>query len=169
MAPYREIEMEKFFPSLKMTLRGTLTDQVYKNKLKGELLVKINERERWLEDVLGHPFNQGSPIQMQRLFYTDFKVRPVISRKTRRPTCDDEALEEIARRQPLLRPLVEVIQEIRSLNIFYNNYAEAVLDKDGRMRATFHFIPESFRFSCSKNAFDTGINMQTISKGNEDD
>lgn len=164
-----KFEMRKFKPSIKMSLLGVRANLEYKNRLIGILLKDIKERMDWLEQVLGHPINPKSSPQMIALFYTDFKIKPIINRTTQKPTVDDDALEVIIRREPLLRPLIECIQEIRSLGIFTSNYAMMELDPDNRIRCTFHFIPETFRFSSSKSPWNTGANLQTIPKGSEED
>ncbi len=168
-----EFLMELFHPVLKMMLRGTRIDTTYKNRLKGELLREITFRTTWMEEILGHPFNPdstGKTGDMQKLFYDDFQVKPVIHRKTKARTLDDDALKTIRKRQPLLTPLLETIEEYRSLRVFKSLYAEARLDEDDRIRTSFNISgTETYRFSSSKNVFGTGANLENISAGREDD
>ena len=168
-----EFLMELFHPVLKMMLRGTKIDTKYKNRLKGELLREITSRTTWMEEVLGHPFNPdstGKTGDMQKLFYDDFQVKPVFNRKTKARTLDDDALKTVKKRQPLLTPLLETIEEYRSLRVFKSLYAEARLDEDDRIRTSFNISgTETYRFSSSKNVFGTGANLENISAGREDD
>lgn len=134
-------------------------------------LLEEEERSRlhWIEDVVGHPLNPKSPKKMQEFFYGDLKIRPVISRKTGNPTCDDEALDKIALREPLVRPIVRRISEIRSLGVFRSTFVDATLDHDGRMRTAYNVAgPETFRLNSATNAFGSGANLQNIPVGGED-
>lgn len=168
-----EFLLSLFHPVLKMMLRGTRIDLAYKNRLKGELLQEIVVRTNWMEEALGHPFNPdstGANGDMQRLFYDDFGVAPIFNRKTKSRTLDDEALKKVKSRNPLLGPLIETIEEYRSLRVFKTNYAEARLDEDDRIRSSFNITgTETYRFSSSKNAFGTGANLQNVSAGREEE
>ena len=93
-----------------------------------------------------------------------------LAKKTFRPTTNDEALEKIATREPLLRPMTKIIREMRSIGVFISNFIKAQLDPDGRMRCSFNPAgTETYRFSSSTSAFDTGTNLQTIPEGDEDE
>lgn len=168
-----EFLLSLFHPVLKMMLRGVKVDLEYKNRLKGELLQEIVIRANWFEEVLGHPLNPdstGANGDMQKLFYDDFGVAPIFNRKTKSRTLDDEALKKVRSRDPLLGPLIETIEEYRSLRVFKSLYAEARLDEDERIRTSFNITgAETYRFSTSKNVFGTGANLQNISAGKEEE
>ena len=161
-----EFQQSLFFPVLRTMVRGVRADKEKRNEYRELLEAEIKSREDWMTDLLGHPLNIQSPKQMQTLFYGDFKQKPIFDRKTKRITCNDEALRAIAWREPLLRTLVKVIQELRSLNVFLSTFVMAPLDIDGRIRCSFNICgTETYRFSSSKNAFGSGMNMQNIPKG----
>lgn len=168
-----EFLLSLYHPILKMMLRGVAIDTKYKNRLKGELLRAIVTRTTWMEEVLGHEFNPnstGKTGDMQRLFYDDFQVPPILNRKTKARTLDDDALKKVIGKNPLLRPLVESIEEVRSLGKFKATYAEAKLDEDERIRCSFNITgAETYRLSSSKSIFGTGANLQTISAGREEE
>jgi uracil-DNA glycosylase family 4 len=86
-----------FYPVLDMMLTGISVDQPKRGLFHKELEVAITKKNAYLAQVLGHPLNPRSAPQMQRLFYTDFKQTPIISRKTGAPTLDEYS------RLPLLR------------------------------------------------------------------
>jgi len=164
-----EFQMALFNPVLKMMLRGIRTDTVRRGELERQLAEAAKERREWFKKVLGHSLNPRSTPQMRTLFYTDFKMQPILDKKTKKPTLNDTALETIARRQPLLRPLVEKIQESRSIRVFKSNFVDAPLDEDNRLRSSINIAgTETFRFSASKDSFGFGANLQTIPKGTED-
>ena len=163
-----------FWAVLTSMLRGVRVDQAARSRFAMELQTEISKREQYFIDVLGHPLNPRSSPQMQKLFYEDFN-QPVILKRGKpgqpsRPTLDDEALEKIGAREPLLRPLLRRIAEYRSLGVFLSTFVSAALDVDGRMRCSFNICgAETYRFSSSENAFGSGTNLQNIPKGGDDD
>lgn len=167
-----KFQMKIFKIAVKMMLRGVRIDREAKAALTPLLDNYEQTRKEWLSRVLKRDFNCRSPKQMVGLFYTEMGLKPILKRTDNgyRPTCDDEALNKIKRREPLLRPLVETIQELRSIGVFRTNYAEMSLGPDGRMRSSINLAgTETYRFSMSEDAFGFGGNLQTIPKGTEDD
>ena len=165
-----EFQQGKLAPLLlKAMFRGVRCDVSSKAALSHELMDEITQRESWLTAVLGHPLNIQSPKQMQEFFYDDLKFKPVISRKTHTATLDDAALISIAKKEPLVQPLVNKIQELRSLKVFRSTFVEARLDRDQRLRSSYNITgTETFRLSSSENAFGSGLNFQNIPSGSED-
>lgn len=166
-------QQEFFWPVLQCMQRGIAVDKRLRLKFRDELMEEIADREQYFLDVLGHPLNPKSPLQMCKLFYEDLQQKPIYSRATKTSpshlTCNDEALQAIALREPLLRPLIQRIAEYRSLGVFLSTFVNAPLDVDGRMRTSYNICgTETFRFSSSENAFGSGTNLQNIPKGGDD-
>lgn len=165
--PY-EFQRKQFLPVLRMMLRGVLINQKQKNDLAKKLFEAMYEREKWMKDVLGFVLNPRSPKQMQGFFYEELGLPVQKQRKSGRPTCDDEALKVLAKKEPLVRPLIQVIQEYRSIGVFLSTFVKAELSFDGRARSSYNIAgPETFRWSSSKDAFGNGLNLQNIPKGTE--
>lgn len=165
-----DFQQKLFWPVLRTMNRGLRVDEVRKAQFAEELQKEITARAEWFEAVLGYPLNPRSTPQMKALFYEDLQQKPIINRKTKALTCDDEALNKIAERQPLLRPLVKKILEYRSLGVFYSTFIMAKADIDGRMRCSFKITgTETYRFASSENAFGSGLNLQNIPKGGAED
>ena len=159
-----------FWPVLDSMNRGLRVDTSRRGNFAFTLQEEIAKREQWLIDTLGEPLNIKSPLQMKRMFYETLGQKPILSRKTGTVTCDDEALRKIAEREPLLLPVTKKIAELRSLGVFLSTFVNAPLDTDGRMRCSFNIGgTETYRFSSSKNAFGSGLNLQNIPKGGGDD
>jgi hypothetical protein len=85
-------------------------------------------------------------------------------------TCDDEALQTIAKREPLLKPIVNAIADVRTLQVFISTFIQAHR-RSGWSNAEFiqHWgsdtgksAPYTYRLSSSKNAFGGGCNFQNI-------
>ena len=169
-------QQDLFWPVLRAMQLGVRVS----NERRGEMAMAIQEelshREAFLFNILGHSINPASPKQMQTLFYEDLNQAPILKRvniqgrQVLRPTCDDEALQKLSAREPLLRPLTNAILDIRTLHKFLNDFVMMPLDADERMRCSFNIAgdaggksaPYSYRLSSSKNAFGSGGNLQTI-------
>lgn len=165
-----DFQQRLFWPVLDSMNRGLRVDTSRRGDFAFTLQEEIATREQWLIDTLGEPLNIKSPLQMKRMFYETLGQKPVLSRKTGGVTCDDEALRKIAEREPLLLPVTKKIAELRSLGVFLSTFVNAPLDTDGRMRCSFNIGgTETYRFSSSKNAFGSGLNLQNIPKGGGDD
>jgi len=162
-------QMHLWRPVLRMMLRGIRIDQLLKGKIAGDLLQAIDSRQRNLDYIVGYPLNVQSPKQMANLFYEQLGCKLVRNRKTKQPTCDEDALLLFAEREPLFRPVVELCIDLRSLGVMMSNVIQAPLDADGRLRCSFNpAATEVYRFNSSKNAFGGGTNMQNWTKGDEE-
>lgn len=165
-------QQELFHAVLQTMLRGVLVDKAARSAFAAELQEEMAKREQYFINVLGHPMNPRSSAQMINLFYNDLQQRPIMSRATKHSpshlTCDDDALELLKVREPILRPLINNIGEYRSIGVFLSTFVLAPLDADGRMRCSFNICgTETYRFSSSKNAYGSGTNLQNIPKGVE--
>lgn len=161
-----DFQQRMFWPVLHAMQRGTRLDPELRADFARRLEEALREREAFLEEVLGHPLNPRSPKQMTLLFYGDLAQKPYLNRKTGRPSLDDEALQKVANREPLLRPLVDAILEYRSISVFLGTFVNARASWDGRMRTSYNIAgTETLRLSSSTDAFGSGMNLQNIPKG----
>lgn len=150
-------QQELFWPVLQAMNRGVRVDTKARNEMAMELQEELDKREAYFISILGHSLNPRSPQQMMKLFYDDLKLPIQIKRGTGRPTLDDEALNKLGAREPLVRPFLKKIAEHRSLGVFLSTFVKAPLDEDGRMRCSFNICgAETYRFSSSENAFGSG-------------
>lgn len=176
LAKVEQYQQALFWPVLKAMIKGVRVRQEVRNQMALDIQEELSHREAFLFQVLGHGLNPASPKQMQALFYEDLRQRPILKRvivdgrTAMRPTCDDEALNQLAAREPLLKPICNAIADIRTLHKFLNDFVLMSLDSDDRMRCSFNIAgdaggksaPYSYRLSSSKNAFGSGGNLQTI-------
>jgi len=157
-----------FHPVLQTMIRGVRIDKKGRGAMAMELMEAMTAREQYFLNVLGHTLNPRSPKQMQGLFYEDLKLPVIRKRKTGNPTLDDDALDKLAKKEPIVRPLIKAIREYRSLGVFLSTFVEAPLDHDDRMRCSYNLCgTETLRLSSSENAFGSGTNLQNIPKGVE--
>lgn len=175
------LQMQQYEVNLNMMIRGLRIDLKARRDLSGELALLIIARCEWLEKIIPQSVFPRkpkkspwytSPMQQAELFYDVLGVQEVKGkgkRKAKGRTCDDDALTIIGNREPCLRPIIQTIQELRSLRIFKKNFVEAALDPDNKLRCTIDPTgARTFRNSCYENAFRRGANLQTIPKGTEE-
>jgi hypothetical protein len=127
----------------------------------------VREIQAWIDEAVGHPLDtrsNGVNGQMQRLFYQDFQFPKVLHRKTKQPTLNDAALESFKKKKPVLRPLIERIQALRTLELYKANFLDLRLTKaDRRLRSAINVAgPETYRFSMNINALGEGTNLQNL-------
>jgi DNA polymerase I-like protein with 3'-5' exonuclease and polymerase domains len=168
MQAQQDFQQLLFWPVLETMNRGIRIDNQRKGSLALELMDQIEARRRWLFQVLDYELNPKSSPQMQTLFYEELQCKPIINKKTKSVTCNDEALQMLSEKEPLLLPLVQNISDIRSLGVFLSTFISAPVDVDQRMRCSFNISgTETYRFSSSQNAFGSGMNLQNIPKGGD--
>lgn len=167
-------QQKMLFPVLKAMLRGVRIDTAKRNELLLECQEELQKREQFLVNVLGHSLNPRSPDQMKKLFYEDLKLPIQMTRAKKgqpsRPTLDDDALQKLGRIEPLVRPILNCIADIRTLGVFISNFLTTSLDVDGRMRCAYNIggsesgksAPKTYRLSSSESAFGSGGNLQNI-------
>lgn len=107
-----------------------------------------------------------SPQKQKTLFYDTLGIKPIINKKTGKPTFSKESLPILVKREPLLRQVADRITFRRSVGVFHNTFAEMPADDDGRMRCSYNLTgTDTFRLSSSENIFGNGGNMQNVPAG----
>lgn len=150
----------------RMIYKGVRIDLKKRAEFDHKIQGMIKEREDKLEYILGYLPNIKSPAQMAVLFYEDLGMKVQKSKKTGSTSTDDEALTKIAAKEPLVKPIVQMITELRSLYVFLNTFIRARLSDDGRLRTTFKVGGTvTYRFASSEDAFGNGANLQNIPDG----
>lgn len=171
--PHFDFQQSLFFPVLRMMNRGIRLDTSLRGTwdvvteigtgLKGELVRAAIDRQKTLEYLVGHELNPKSPKQLVDFFYTDLGIPGIKNLLTDGLTTNSPAIALIAEREPLLKPICQLIVELRSIGVFLSTFIDANLDSDGRMRCSFSIAgPTTYRFSSSENAFGSGMNLQNI-------
>lgn len=163
--------------AFKMMLRGVDVSMPFKQQLYKDCALAINQRKEFLIDVLGFdifgPKGGVSPPKMKMLCYQLFqlpaKYRIDPATKQRRLSCDKDAIDEwLMTCDPIFRPILKMIKDVRSLSVFKGTFAGAPLDWDQRFRCSNNVDgPHTFRWSTSEDAFGFGTNLQNIPKGDE--
>lgn len=170
------VQQALFWPVLRAMNRGIRVIDQQRDALAADIQTELDAREKFLYDILCHTINVSSPKQMYCLFYEDLKQKMVMKKTmadgkmVMRPSVDDESLNTIKTREPLLTPVCNAIADIRTLSKWRKDFVLMRKDSDGRMRCSFNIAgdaggksaPYSYRLSSSANAFGSGGNLQTI-------
>lgn len=154
--------------ALIMMHRGVRVNKELKNALFMELqyvVEKMRYEAEWFATRELWADKGPSNKKIHDFFYREMRMPVVIDRKTKLPTCNDDALKGFAKSFPMLRPVVERINMFRS----YSTAISACLSKvdaDGRWRCSYNVAgTETFRFSSSENPLDSGLNLQNLTGG----
>ncbi len=173
LEPQAEFQMKLHDLVFPLHQTGVKIDLRLREELQNRTIEEMLEREYWLEKAVGKNVDSKSPKpwhrssqQIMALFYKVFNIPPVFSKKKPpRPTADDDALKALWDREPLVRPLVRRLAELRSLRVMKSNVLDAKL-VGGRMLPNY-IVPGTgtFRFASQKNGYDEGTNVQNITEG----
>jgi DNA polymerase len=163
-----DFEMRLFGPVLRMMFRGIRYDRAAAARAHATLIAAQRDCKSWLDTATATNFNPDSTPQMRALFYHDLALPQLFNRSTHAPTLDDAALDTIARRTPLLRPLVSQIQNYRTADTLRASLAHRISD-DERLRCAINVaFVETMRFSTNETAFGEGSNLQNIKRPDND-
>jgi DNA polymerase I-like protein with 3'-5' exonuclease and polymerase domains/uracil-DNA glycosylase len=169
-------QLSLFHPVLDMMVRGVRVDSQQRAALRKRIGDRKAVLEKFFREIVGDRVGSGpktsewfrSPQQMIKLFYGEMGIKPILNRKTQKPTVDEEALVKIAAQKPGLTLLCEYLAEYSSLDTFSSTFLEAKVDEDGRMRCSYNVSgTETFRFSSSQNVFGSGLNLQNIPRSSD--
>ena len=171
-----DFQQSLFWPVLRTMIRGVRYDVENSGRVIKELRQAKEEVQAWLDDIAGHPLNVASSKQMQEFFYEDLGMDEIRKRKTGAVSLDAEALEKLAAKEPILIPILNKVEELRSINMFLSTFLgqkkgkwiSTLLDYDERIRCSYNTSgTKTFRFTSSESAFGHGMGLQCIPKGDE--
>lgn len=157
-----------------MTWRGILFDEARRESFLRETLALLERKEGLARRIWDNDGWWRSSLQVRHLFYDILGLAPVVHKKTGRPTVSKASYGDLRKRAPnWLAPTVDFIlqllEEIRSLQVFISSFLEKTTDFDGRIRCFFDIAgTETFRLSSSRHPFGSGGNLQNIPTGTED-
>ncbi len=135
---YEEIEIPLIPVLSSIERNGVFIDAGLLKRQSGELAKRLQEIEQQAHEVAGHPFNLGSPKQLQQILFEELGL-PVI-RKTPKgqPSTAEDVLQELA----LSYELPQLILEHRSLAKLKSTYTdklpELINPQTGRVHTSYH-------------------------------
>lgn len=157
-------------------LRGVRWNDDKRIAFKLELESVKAQYELWFEAMIpndsitfgGKSQWWNSPLRLAHLLYQQLGIQPVIDKKTKRPTTSNQsnALAIIGKREPLLKRVMDVLDDYRSINQFLSLYLQDNKSSDGYMRTSYSLAgTDTFRLASRKDAFGLGLNFQNLTKG----
>jgi len=122
----------------RMEETGVLVDGRLLRALSGEFAGKMASLEQAAHTEAGHPFNIGSPKQLQEVLFNELKLPVTQYTPTKQPSTNEDALAELAE----LHRLPKLILEHRSLSKLKSTYTdklpELVCARTGRIHTSYH-------------------------------
>jgi DNA polymerase-1 len=119
----------------RMEVAGVLIDRDALRGMSEQFAEQLAGLEEQITEVVGHPFNIGSPRQLETVLFDELKLPSTKRTKTARST-DASVLEELREQHPV----VGMILEHRQLAKLKSTYADALpglVDADGRLHTTY--------------------------------
>ena len=135
---YSEIEQPLVAVLKRMEEHGVLVDAKLLSKLSTEFAEKMASVEAEAHAVAGHPFNLGSPKQLQEVLFGELNL-PII-RKTPKgqPSTAEDVLAELAPDYPL----PQLVLDYRSLSKLKSTYTDKlplqIYARTGRIHTSYH-------------------------------
>ena len=159
-----------------MMKRGIAINHPYLKAMSSELTTIAYQLEELLlssmpEDLRyatsGTPWF-SSPAQQKIIFYDVLGLKPILHKKTKKPTLDASALPQLKEQQAWLSTVFTYLENLRSISVFRSHFLDVKLSFDKRFRCNFNVGgTETFRWSSSANGFGEGTNGQNIPKGDD--
>lgn len=171
------VEKAVMAPAMYAMTRGILVDQ----EIMAELRTKFEAENKAYEAVLDFitrglkmgVINIASPQQKIWLFEClgakiPHKYDPKVGKS--RPTTDRDALEKIAKTDPELTPICNIIMAWQNRNKMLGVLQPELIDYDGRMRTGYKVASTvTDRWSSGKNCLWTGMNMQNVKRDEDEE
>ncbi len=132
---YEDVELPLVEVLASMEEVGIKVDVEYLKRLEEEIDRRIEEYEREIYTLAGHPFNLNSPKQLAKVLFEELGLPPIKRTKTGYST-DVEVLTTLAERHPL----PALILQYRELFKVKSTYVQGLLKyvgEDGRIHPTF--------------------------------
>ena len=132
----RDVELPLARVLGRMEERGVLVDTARLKALSNRVGADIARLEKACHDLVGKPFNVGSPRQLETILFDELKL-PVLKRtKTGRST-DAEVLEELAEKHALPAKILEV-RTLAKLQGTYLDTLPTLVDKGSRIHTSYN-------------------------------
>ena len=164
---------------LKPVLKGIRFNKELQARMLVEAQTLEARYEAWFQymipdEMIGLRSSTGKPLapwwkysrKLSHFLYKEMQIPPIVDRKTKRFTTGGDAPKQVGQLEPLLKLVMEKLDEYRSIEQFISLYLTAEVSADGRCRTQYGLAgTDTFRLNSKKDAFDKGMNLQNITKG----
>ncbi|MGV6816768.1 MAG: DNA polymerase I [Thiotrichales bacterium] len=135
---YQTIEIPLVSVLSHMERNGVYVDAKRLKKQSAELAARMAEVEALAHEAAGHPFNLGSPKQLQTILFEELGLPVVRKTPKGQPSTAEDVLQELA----LSYDLPKLILEHRSLSKLKSTYTDKlptqINPKTGRVHTSYH-------------------------------
>lgn len=133
---FREIEMPTAIVLAHMERNGVAVDTAVLTELSKEYAVELKEIEKDIFDTVGAPFNLNSPKQLSEILFNKLGL-PVIQKTKTGYSTDVSVLQKLAPMHPVPALIVRY-RELTKLKSTYVDVLPSLIEKDGRVHASFN-------------------------------
>jgi len=153
-------------PAMTMQLRGMRVNQAARKEVLGMLKKEAKGEQHEVNKSFEFLYKKSvapSTQQVQKFLYETVGI-PIHKNKKGIKSADKDVLRRIAKKYPKVKAFCHLILSLRDKQKQIEEY-EKGLSPDGRMRSCWNAgATETGRWSCSKDVYNTGTNMQNQDK-----
>lgn len=164
---------------LKPVLKGIRFNKTLQQKMLVEAEKVAQQYEDWFQYMIPDELCvmrsvTGKPLapwwrnskKLSHFLYKELGVQPVIDKKTKSYTTGGDAPKQVGQSEPILKLVMQKLDEYRSIEQFISLYLTAEVSSDGNVRTQYGLAgTDTFRLNSRKDAFDQGMNLQNVTKG----
>jgi DNA polymerase-1 len=126
---------------------------------------RLSETEKELYRLAGKEVNPQSPKQMKEFLYDDLGLPKQYHPKRKNLTADEDAIKKLIKRCPSHAEILQKILDYRASQKLIGSFLKSRSRDDGKMETSFDISgTKNGRITSSKTLWDTGGNMQQISR-----
>src|SRR5262249_13024 len=136
---YQDLEIPLIEVLTELEYNGVRLDVPLLKRMSAEMAQQLEEIEREIYELAGHPFNIASLAQLRQVLFDDLNLP--VQRKTGitgAASTDQETLEKLAPLHPLPRKIVEHRAIAKLKGTYVDALPELVNPDDGRVHASFN-------------------------------
>jgi len=124
---------------VELEFNGIRVDPAQLRQLSGKFTDLLAILEQEIYAMAGHPFNIGSPKQLQEILFNEQKL-PILKRNKTGPSTDVEVLEELALEHPLPAKIIEYRQFSKLKNTYVDALPELIHPVTQRVHSSFNQV-----------------------------
>jgi len=135
MSLFREVEMPLVPVLARMELAGVALDLEALAAMREEFAATLAALESRIYELVGHPFNIGSPKQLEQILFTELGL-PATKRTRTGFSTDASVLEELREQHEVIGLILEH-RQVSKLKSTYVDALPTLVGADGRLHTTY--------------------------------
>ncbi len=116
---------------------GVKLDLPYFKALSKELASEISRLEKEIHELAGHPFNVGSPLQLQKVLFEELGLPAKVKTKSGYST-DASVLESLLNSHPIIAKIIDYRHTAKLQSTYVESLPRQVSKIDGRLHGEFN-------------------------------